>query len=234
MSPKGRRDDTNMQLYLIRHAESENNARPAYQRVEDPSITPVGRLQAEALAQWTRSMKIDVLVTSPFRRSLQTSRMVSEVSQPGEAMIWHDVFERGGCYLGYGNTNIQGRPGLGRSSIQTELPIAKIDDSITEAGWWAGKGKETDEETEHRAGAVIRRFVETFGPSGTSVIAVLHADFIRTMLAQMLHPTADANLFGPLRNTGITKVDFDGQRWRLDWLNSVSHLPHRLITGVEW
>lgn len=223
-----------MQLFLIRHAESENNARPAYQRVEDPSITAVGRLQAEALAQWTRSLKIDVLITSPFRRSLQTSRMVVESSAPTEALIWHNVFERGGCYLGYGDTNIQPRPGLGRSSIMNELPAAKIDETITEEGWWAGQLKETDQETEQRAGVVINRLIDTFGDSGKNVIAVLHADFIRTMLAQMLHPAADAVQFGPLRNTGITKVDFNGQRWRLDWLNSVSHLPVKLITGVEW
>jgi 2,3-bisphosphoglycerate-dependent phosphoglycerate mutase len=223
-----------MQLYLIRHAESENNARPAYQRVEDPSITPVGRLQAEALAQWTRSLKIDVLITSPFRRSLQTSRMVLESSKPTEAFIWHNVFERGGCYLGYGNTDIQPRPGLGRSLIMNELPLAVLDDTITEEGWWVGKQKETDEETELRAGLVINRLVETFGDSGKNIIAVLHADFIRTMLAQMLSPGADANQFGPLRNTGITKVDYSGDRWRLDWLNSVSHLPVKLITGVEW
>jgi 2,3-bisphosphoglycerate-dependent phosphoglycerate mutase len=223
-----------MQLYLIRHAESENNARPAYQRVEDPSITPVGRLQAEALAQWTRSLKIDVLITSPFRRSLQTSRVVLESSKPTEALIWHNVFERGGCYLGYGDTNIQPRPGLGRSSIINELPAAKLDETISEEGWWVGKSKETDEETEQRAGVVINRLIDTFSDSGKNVIAVLHADFIRTMLAQMLHPVADAVQFGPLRNTGITKVDFNGERWRLDWLNSVSHLPVKLITGVEW
>ncbi len=223
-----------MQLYLIRHAESENNARPAYQRVEDPSITPVGRLQAEALAQWARSLTIDVLITSPFRRSLQTSRMVLESSKPTKALIWHNVFERGGCYLGYGDNNIQPRPGLGRSVIMNELPLAVLDETITEEGWWVGKQKETDEETELRADNVINRLIETFGDSGKNIIAVLHADFIRTMLAQMLHPAADANQFGPLRNTGITKVDFNGQRWRLDWLNSVSHLPVKLITGVEW
>ena len=31
--------NTNMQLYLIRHAESENNAKPVHHRIEDPPIT---------------------------------------------------------------------------------------------------------------------------------------------------------------------------------------------------
>lgn len=223
-----------MQLYLIRHAESENNARPAYLRVEDPAITPVGRLQAESLAQWTRSLKIDVLITSPFRRSLQTSRIVGDACGPLQAMVWHDVFERGGCYCGHGDTAVEGRPGLSRTSILSELPTAIVDQSISEDGWWFGKAKETDQETLCRAGVVIDRLISTFSGSEKSVVAILHADFIRTLLVQMLQGTADATHFGPLRNTGITKVGFDGSRWRLDWLNSVSHLPVRLITGVEW
>lgn len=81
---------------------------------------------------------------------------------------------------------------------------------------------------------VIERLIEAFSGTEKNVVAVLHADFIRNLLIQMLHPVADAALFGPLRNTGITKVDFQQSRWRLDWLNSVSHLPARLITGVEW
>ncbi len=82
---------------------------------------------------------------------------------------------------------------------------------------------------------MIGRLTETYGDSPQQiVVAILHADFIRTMLAQMLVSAADANLFGPLRNTGITKVNFADNRWQLDWLNSVSHLPMKLVTGVEW
>ncbi len=223
-----------MQLYLIRHAESENNARPAYQRVDDPLLTAVGRLQATALAGWLRSLHPEVVVTSPFRRTLQTCRLVIDAGVEAKPLVWHEAFERGGCFSGQLREVGEGRPGLGRASILRELPEAKIDESISEAGWWAGRAKETDAETESRATRVIRRFVDHFGDHGQRVVAVLHADFIRTMLAQMLHPSADAHQFGPLRNTGITKVDFDGQRWRLDWLNSVSHLPPKLITGVEW
>lgn len=223
-----------MQLFLVRHAESENNARPNYLRVEDPAITPVGRLQADALARWAKSLKIDVLITSPFRRTLQTANIVGQVAELPQALVWHDVFERGGCYCGYEDQGIEGRPGLGRSSILVELPTAVLDDSISEEGWWFGRAQETEQETLCRATAVIARIIEMFSGSGQNIFAILHADFIRTMLIQMLDGSADATHFGPLRNTGITKVDYDGARWRLDWLNSVTHLPARLITGVEW
>lgn len=223
-----------MQLYLIRHAESENNARLPYQRVADPSITPLGRLQADCLSRWMSALPIDALVTSPFRRALQTSRQILEIDNPLPCMVWHDVFECGGCYAGHAETSIHPRPGLGRSLIQQELPSAKVDDTIGDEGWYAGRDKETDEEITARATAVTARFAGAFGGTGARVAAVLHADFIRAMLAHMLRDSADPHRFGSLRNTGITKVDLLDGVWRLDWLNSVSHLPPKLITGIEW
>lgn len=223
-----------MQLYLIRHAESENNARPRHARVEDPSITPVGRLQTDALARWLAMMPTDVMLTSPFRRTLQTCRQLLQSASPRAVQVWHDVFESGGCYSGYDDIGCQGRPGLARAAIIDELPGALVDKSIGDDGWWGGRDKETDEQTRQRAVDVLNRLQDTFGIGQPRVVAVLHADFIRELLRQMLQPVADPTRFGTLRNTGITKLDFDGTRWQLDWLNSVSHLPPRLITGVQW
>ena len=38
-----------MRLYLIRHAQSENNARPEHERVEDPGLTELGARQIDHL-----------------------------------------------------------------------------------------------------------------------------------------------------------------------------------------
>ena len=221
-----------MQLYLIRHAESENNARPGYQRVEDPAITAVGRLQADHLASWTRTLKIDFLITSPFLRTLQTTKPVSDAGTLPVA-VWHHVYERGGCYRGYGENAREGGPGLGRSAILGHLPCATVDETILETGWWGGRDRETETETIERARMVVERFSKTFGSNGQTVVAIVHAEFKRQLLVEMLSGIANPKAFGPLCNTGITKLTYDGQSWRLDWLNSVSHLPARLITGGE-
>ena len=221
-----------MQLYLIRHAESENNARPGYLRVEDPPITALGRMQAAQLADWTRTLKIDSLITSPFLRTLQTTRAVVDATKL-PVSVWHTVFERGGCYRGYGDNAREGGMGLGRTGILKLIPDATIDESILETGWWGGRERETHENAVERATKVIHRLQTTFGNNGQHVVAIIHADFKRQLLIQMLAGLADVSAFGPLRNTGITKVDFDGTGWRLDWFNSVSHLPARIITGIE-
>jgi len=222
-----------MQLYLVRHAESENNARPGYLRVEDPALTAVGRLQAAALAQWTRTAHIDTLITSPFLRTLQTTQPVTEATGIGP-LVWHDVYECGGCYRGHGDDASEGGPGLGASKIREIIPGATLDTSITESGWYAGRKRETETEHAARCVTVLDRLIATFGNRGEHIFAIVHADFKRQLLVEILGSAADVTAFGPMRNTGITKIDFDGSRWRLDWFNSVSHLPSRLITGVQW
>ena len=225
-----------MQLFLIRHAESENNARPLHQRVEDPAITAVGRMQADHLAKWTRTMRIDTLITSPFLRTLQTTRAIVDAT-PQEVQVWHDVFERGGCYRGFGPHAMEGGPGLGRTDIlrhATSNPQhCIVDASIEESGWWGSRPREMDHEVEARAQVVANRLTETFGATGKVVVAVVHAEFKRWLLAELFRGFIDAHQLGPMRNTGITKVNYDGKSWQFDWFNSVTHMPSRLITGHE-
>ena len=225
-----------MQLYLIRHAESENNARPPFERIEDPAITAVGRMQTDHLSVWMKTLKTDRLITSPFLRTIQTTtRMLDGLNQ--QVHVWHDVFERGGCFRGHGPDATEGGMGLGRSAIERHFREAgtgcRIDESIDEQGWWGGRPRENEDEVRQRADQVTKRLVDTFGSSRQVIVVVTHADFKRWLLRAMLRGVVDPDHFGPLRNTGITKLDFDGERWQLDWLNSVSHLPARLVTGNE-
>ena len=84
-----------------------------------------------------------------------------------------------------------------------------------------------------RAERVAKRLVKTFGNSDHSIAAVIHADFKRKLMHQLLSPGLDAMSLGALVNTGVTKLEYDGDRWKLHWFNSVSHLPPKLITGIE-
>jgi len=224
-----------MELYLIRHAESLNNARPTYQRVEDPELTPVGRLQAQHLAGWLRTLRVDVMITSPFLRTLQTALPVLESTQV-TLNVWHHVFERGGCFSGYDKLTYAGAGGLGRRHILELLEAHSsrcvLEETITDDGWWAGRHRETDDEAERRAHAICQRLIESF-PNGEVVVLLIHADFKRLLLSRMLGERVDVAGLGPMRNVGITRLNRIADRWQLDYFNSVSHLPAKLITGNE-
>ena len=62
---------------------------------------------------------------------------------------------------------------------------------------------------------------------------LIHADLKRLMLDHLLGESVRVHELGKIRNTAITKLNFQDQRWQLDYFNSVSHLPAKLITGNE-
>ncbi|KAA1258791.1 phosphoglycerate mutase [Rubripirellula obstinata] len=222
-----------MQLYLIRHAESQNNARPVHNRVEDPTITPVGHLQAEHLAGWMKSLKFDHLITSPFKRTLQTTRYVFDVTDH-TVHVWHHVFEQGGCFKGFGPDAKEGAPGLGRTSVVDHFPADRCiaDETISEQGWWFGKQRETPQDHSTRVTSVIDRINQTFGDSEQVVTMVVHAQFERELLHQLV-PHASIPQLGFIKNCSITKLNNVGNNWQLDWFNSITHMPAKLITGSE-
>ena len=98
-----------MELYLIRHAQSENNAQPEEQRVEDPALTAMGRRQAGLLADWITSLNLTRLITSPFLRTLETTEAIRQATRlTPEVRV--QLHEQGGCYRGYGPDGREGRP----------------------------------------------------------------------------------------------------------------------------
>lgn len=224
-----------MQLYLIRHAESENNAKPLDQRVEDPPITSIGHLQAELLANWIETLPMDTLITSPVRRALQTTRYL-HLKNNQHVHVWSDVFEEGGIYRGHGPEATEGGPGLTRDEVIAHLAEDErhctLDDRITDAGWWLCQPRETPEEAIRRASHVSQRLVDQFNHEQT-VVMVIHADFKRKLMIELLGPAANTLRLGKLFNTGTTRLVLEKNRWLVESFNSVTHLPAGLITGIH-
>jgi broad specificity phosphatase PhoE len=222
-------------LYLIRHAESENNVNPEHLRVEDPAITERGQLQAKCLANWLSAFEQPPLVlSSPFRRALQTTAAISKPTNLLDVEVWCDVYERGGCYRGWTEDNIQGANGLGQSAVLELLPSATLEAELTADGWWLGRPREEDGSTHERARSVVRKLEQRFGMTETHVAIVTHAEFERILLGKLLSATnTDVDSLGPICNVGITYLSFAKERWTLQWFNSVTHMPHHLITGAK-
>lgn len=226
-----------MKIFLIRHAESANNAKPLHARVADPDLTARGRLQAQALADYLSTPQADAMVqgdwiTSPFRRTLHTTLILRQ-RIPGPFSVHADVYENGGCFTGHQPENHRGAPGMNRLQIQAILDQAgcpaDIDPTIGSEGWWNQPHRETDEESDLRAAAVCQKWIQRWGDSQTSLIAILHADFIRTLLRQMLKGSADVDQLPPIKNTSITQVSWGKHGFRLVDFNATRHAPDRLV-----
>jgi 2,3-bisphosphoglycerate-dependent phosphoglycerate mutase len=245
-----------MDLYIIRHAQSTNNALPAAvelrDRVCDPLLTELGYRQAEHVAEhlatgrdgWSEAASADPeaggspsvaaygitrLVCSPMRRTLLTAQPASQTLglQPE---IWLDIHEHGGIYLDHGEpAGKVGYPGITRPEVHAQFPSYHAPEGLTESGWWRD-GFEEWETCLLRAGGVARR-LRAMNTDDAGIAMVTHGAFASALIMALVGTPPDARVHFSHHNTGISLVHFrpDGGI-RLRYLNRVPHLPPGMIT----
>ncbi len=215
-------------IFLIRHAQSANNALPEPQRVPDPDITGLGHEQSKATALWLTHLQADRMYCSAFLRSLRTAEHIAHATGLIPE-IRHDLFEKGGCYAGYHADNRIAKPGMGRGELSRRFPGWRIDQRIEDHGWWYGRAFETDEEAKARAHSIRRWMEKSQELENQKSILVIHADLKRLLLEALFSEQLWTQAIDPF-NTSITQLVFSEGSWQLHCYNSISHLPMKWIT----
>ena len=217
-------------LYLIRHAQSENNAVPESRRVEDPGITQLGVRQAALLAERFRQSEITHLFTSGFRRAVETTRPLAKALGLTPE-IWTELHEVGGCYRGYLPNQREGRPGLTRETLKFEFPEFRVPADIDNEGWWKCKPFESFDQAMERAQTQAKKLCGEFFVKGAIVACVIHAD-IKNMLLNVMLKDSYAD-FANLRfmNTSVTLLEFNTRKPTVIDFNDGSHLPIDLVSS---
>ena len=242
------------ELYLIRHGQSQNNAFAAESkastteetpRTSDPSLTRAGYAQAKCVARYlaTEVDKTDVrdgtpvgnghgihkLYTSAMLRALETTQPIADALKLTPE-IWPDVHEEGGIWLDQGDGRGPiGYPGMTRTEIQAQFPGFALPDSITEAGWW-NRPFETRESLVCRAARLaddVRRHV---AGQESRIAIVSHGTLISLLIQHLLLGQYVPDIRFSNHNTGISRIDFDGDSVMLRYLNRIDHLPMDLVT----
>jgi broad specificity phosphatase PhoE len=242
-----------MELYIIRHGQSTNNAlEDESKRVADAPLTDLGKQQAELLAayladgtnrdRWVnpatgysrpeedRGFGITHLYCSAMYRSLQTTRPVAQALgiQPE---VWIDIHEHGGIYLEQPD-GIVGFSGKTRAEIMSEFPDYLLPDSLGDAGWWDQKvGQESLSAAQGRAikvaGELRRR-----ASSNEGIAIISHGTFIDALLKALFNQLPSRQFYYLHYNTAITRIDFSGDKDRLlvRYVNRTAHLPNELVS----
>lgn len=218
-----------MELLLIRHGQSYNNARPEHERIEDPPLTVVGQEQCQRLTGNPDVTQAELIITSPFLRALQSADILQRALEL-PVVVWRDIHEQGGCYAGYIPGQYEGRPGLTRQEIQRLFPNFSIEPTIGENGWWQSKPYETFGAARVRARRVLQQFETQLVPNFRKVAMICHGDFLRAL---MLEAAPDAlaleQVWGPIYNASVTLIRYHSPPCCVYW-NSVTHLPAELVT----
>jgi probable phosphoglycerate mutase len=158
-----------MDLLWVRHAEPERIA-PGTGVPADPPLTARGRDQAERLAAWLAVEPIDVVLSSPQRRAIETADPIARV---------HGL-------------DVQVVAGLVEYDVQSDsyIPMEELratDDPKLAAmyeGRWEEFGGESTETFRARVAATLDEVV-TAHP-GRRVVAVCHGGVINVALAVVL------------------------------------------------
>ena len=241
-----------MELFIIRHGQSANNALADLRdREVDPPLTGLGKQQAQHLAEhlatgathdWVtdsvsgtskpRSRKgfgITALFCSPMYRSMQTAEPV------GRALglaphVWIDIHEQGGMYLDHGGSEgLVGYPGRTRSEITAEFPTCQLPPGITEEGWW----KQGFEDPPATAGRAIKLSEQLLGMAGREerVAIITHGGIMDFLLKALLGQLPSEHIRYGHHNTAISRLSLIlGDPIMVRLLNRVDHLAPELVS----
>jgi len=244
-----------MQLYFIRHGQSQNNAlyasgQPVAYRTHDPELTEIGRRQAELLAEYlaqtypTASLDgrdpqnragfgLTHVYTSLMVRSVATGTIIaSRLGLPLHA--WADWHEEGGLFLETEPGVFEEKPGYGRDYFAREYPALRLPESLTDVGWW-GRGLEPQEERPLRARRVLADLLDRHGGSDDRVAVISHGGFFNHVMAALLGLHPPYRLYFSMNNTGVSciNVPTDPPVDHVPFVvyqNRCEHLPAELIT----
>ena len=248
-----------MQLYFIRHAQSENNAHwgdDNYQESHDPELTQIAHLQVACLARFLGDNQIldDTSVWNPQNRygfgltHIYTSLMVRAVGTAipvaqaiGLPVIaWPEIHETGGIFSRLPNDDMRGLPGKPRSYFETNFPSLILPDWLDETGWWQNRPFEAPEIRKRRAKAVWAELLARHANSDDSpehrVAIFSHGGFFMHLLTvalgfEMRRIKEFEHEYWFLKNNcAITRIDVRDEHVLIAYVNRTDFLPDNLIT----
>lgn len=65
-------------FYIVRHGQSEGNAKRIFQGLLDLSLVDEGRAQARSAAAWLAAQDVQVVFASPLLRAAETGRIIAD------------------------------------------------------------------------------------------------------------------------------------------------------------
>jgi 2,3-bisphosphoglycerate-dependent phosphoglycerate mutase len=246
-----------MQLYFIRHGQSQNNANwnnPEYQENPDPPLTEIGHEQARLLAEFLKKHQtitnekawniqnrygfgLTHIYTSLMERAVFTAAPIAQALEI-PLIAWKEIHEEGGIFSRGDKTNVLGLPGRPRSFFMENFRTLTLPDDLDETGWW-NRPFEAEEERQPRADQVfadlLARHRDKEGQPEDRVALVSHGGFFMRLLSAVLQlPWRQAALglrsWVVLNNCSLSRFDIRRNEITVAYVNRADHLPDDLIT----
>lgn len=199
-----------MTLFVVRHGRTEANASGLLLGRADPSLDPVGQVQAAQIAEAIGS--VDRVISSPLRRCVETAQAIVATPETDERLI----------ELDYGELDLQ--------------PLRDIPAELW-AQWRADPsfrppGGETLVELGERVGQVLDEVAATMAVGGGSesgaaagdVVIVTHVSPVKAALAWALGVGVGVSWRSFVAQASITRIGVSERGPSLLAFNSEAHL----------
>jgi broad specificity phosphatase PhoE len=198
-------------IYYLRHGETEWNTEGRVCGHTDVPLSDAGRQQACLLAERLKSLRVDVLYSSPLRRALDTARIVAEA-------IGHTpVVDIRLMELNYGEWE-------GRTFDEIERA-----DPLGYQAWVADPGRlapprgESGEQLIERAAPFFNLIASRYGEGNVAVVC--HKTVGRLFACHILGaPLANYRRRVVIDNASLNIFVTGKDGWRVAALNDTSHL----------
>jgi probable phosphoglycerate mutase len=158
-------------FYLVRHGESEGNAKRTFQGRLDLPLAERGKEQARTVGAWLADKSIDCLYTSPLLRAAETARIVAQASGPSAQPRCDETFIEM-------DTGVFS--GLGYDEAQNRFP--EIFTAFRGQSWEAVPDAEKAEALYARAVAAWTLLRERAVSGDKALACISHSGFIQWML----------------------------------------------------
>lgn len=206
-----------MKLYFVRHGETNSNIQKVVVNFND-KLTTIGCEQSKKLAERISELSIDIILSSPHKRTQETAEIIAKVI----------------------NKKIEFTPLLGEKKWPSKLEGKSLKDPEVENFFELSGNKNNTDPTWHysdeenfvdikkRAGLFLEYIS---GLEYENILVVSHEYFIKIIIVTMMHGDQLSyeifkNFFSftSLSNTSLTLCEKNQDLWRLITLNDQQHL----------
>ncbi len=201
-----------MKIYFVRHGSTDSLEKKISQPDDEP-LNERGINQAKELGKRFANTQVDLVVSSPHQRAIQTAKEISEhietnplfaeVKKPKEVV------------------------GQSKESEEIKAILKKIGEMYIVDPSWHYSDEENFEDLKKR-GFEALAFLES--QNKENILVVSHGNFIALLVGLMMfgedYPvklSLKLKNFFRLSNTGVSICNFNEGRWTLECWNDTSH-----------
>ncbi len=201
---------SDLELWCVRHGETEFNKENRIQGCMDTELSDHGRRQIVHVGNRLKSVQFDAVYSSDLKRAHETARAINQ-HHDHEVQLDQRLRER---HFGVFQ-------GLTQNEITEQMPDLSVYFETRDPAFQIPDGQSRFQKLEQ-----VQAFMHDMKErhAGERILTVTHGGVVYSMIHHVLGIPLDRDIPGDCTNTSITVFQFESQRWVLNRWGDSEHL----------